>query len=288
MRLPRACVIAIVVSVAAAGACSRAGGPRRPSATSVDRSPVTGLLDHGDVRLSYRFEPPPDAIAPFPAVVIGHGSGEVRKEACRSLAANLLRRGYGVFCYDKRGVGDSTGTYASVGPINSHEVLPDLASDMAAGVRFLRARPDVDPTRIGLAGGSQAGWIIPHAAKLSRAAFMIILVGPTVTVGEEIYYSRFAEETTTPLRRLVGILPNYKGPRGFDPRPDLEEISTPGLWLLGGADRSIPTPETVAILDALIADGKPYTRKVYPGAGHGLDGINIWPDVDDWLRRVDR
>jgi pimeloyl-ACP methyl ester carboxylesterase len=280
--------MAVVVSAVVAASCSRSGGSRRSPGQPVDRSPVTGLLENGDVRLSYRFEPPPDAPAPFPAVVIGHGSGEVRKNACWSLASNLLRRGFGVFCYDKRGVGESTGTYTSVGPINSHEVVPDLASDMAAGVRFLRARQDVDANRIGLAGGSQAGWIIPLAAKLSRANFMIILVGPTVTVGEEIYYSRFAEETTTPLQTLVGILPNYKGPRGFDPRPDLEEIATPGLWLLGGADRSIPTPETVAILDALIASGKPYTRKVYPGAGHGLQGVNIWPDVDDWLRRVSR
>lgn len=64
--------------------------------------------------------------------------------------------------------------------------LGDLSSDMAAGAAFLRTLPDVDRTRIGLVGPSQAGWIIPVAAKRSHPAFMILLVGPTVTVGQEI------------------------------------------------------------------------------------------------------
>ena len=112
---------------------------------------------------------------------------------------------------------------------------------------------------------------------------MILLVGPTVSVGEEIYFSKFAEETTTPLARLQGLLKKYTGPRGFDPRPELEALDIPGLWLLGGVDRSIPTPETVAILDELIASGKPYTRIIYPKADHSLRGAAIWPDIDRWL-----
>ena len=101
---------------------------------------------------------------------------------------------------------------------------------------------------------------------------MILLVGPTVSVGEEIYYSKFAEETTTPFNELSAILAKYTGPRGYDPRPVLETLNVPGLWLLGEADRSIPTIETVAILDDLKARGRPFTRIVYPGAGHNLSG----------------
>ena len=64
---------------------------------------------------------------------------------------------------------------------------------------------------------------------------------------------------------------------------DLEALDIPGLWLLAGSDRSIPTPETVAILDDLIAAGKPYERVVYPKADHSLRGTAIWPDIDRWL-----
>ena len=39
----------------------------------------------------------------------------------------------------------------------------------------------------------------------------------------------------------------------------------------------------MAILDELIAAGKPYRRVVYPSAGHSLNGANFWPDVAAFL-----
>jgi uncharacterized protein len=182
------------------------------------------------------------------------------------------------------GVGESTGKYSMVGIANSEKMFDDLSSDMAAAAAFLRTLPDVDRTRVGLVGPSQAGWIIPVAAKRSHPAFMVLLVGPTVTVGQEIYYSRFAEETTTPFDELSRIVKEYRGPHGFDPRPYLEELTVPGLWLLGSMDRSIPTKESVAILDELIAAGKPYRRILYPSAGHSLNGADFWPDVAGFLK----
>jgi dipeptidyl aminopeptidase/acylaminoacyl peptidase len=86
------------------------------------------------------------------------------------------------------------------------------------------------------------------------------------------------------------VLKTFKGPHGYDPRPVLDGLTVPGLWLLGGADRSIPTPETVAILDALIARGKPFSKVVFPDADHSMRGANIWPEIDRWLEaaRVSR
>ena len=244
-----------------------------------------GLIENGQVQLSFRLTRPAGS-PPFPAVVIGHGSGQADKNTCRWLEGRFLERGYAVLCYDKRGVGKSTGTYSMVGPGNSHRMFADLASDMAAGIRFLRAQPDILDNRVGLVGWSQAGWIIPVAAELSKPAFMVILVGPTVSVGEEIYYSKFAEETTMPLEEAYAKLPGFKGNPGFDPRPVLATLDTPGLWLLGAEDRSIPTPKTVAILDELIAAGRPFTRVVYPGFGHNLGGAPFWADIDRWLART--
>jgi dienelactone hydrolase len=273
---------ALAVSVALTtglSACGAAVG----SPTQLPPRTVTGSFANGDVSLSYLLERPPGA-GPFPAVVIGYGSGEVRKEEFQFLASNMLSRGFAVLRYDKRGVGNSTGTYSMVGIQNSERMFADLSGDMAAGAELLRTLPDVDRTRVGLMGVSQAGWIIPLAARRSRPAFMFILVGPTVTVGQEIYYSQFAEETAKPFDELSKILEAYTGPHGFDPRPVLDELTVPGLWLLGSADRSIPTIETVEILDQLIAGGKPYTRIVYPFAGHSLNGANIWPDIEAFLR----
>jgi dienelactone hydrolase len=258
--------------------CQGAPDPAAPQPAAT----ATGEIENGDVRLSYRLDTPAGR-PPFPAVVIGHGSGRTVKDQCRGLADQMLRRGFATLCYDKRGVGESTGTYVNVGTRDSEAHFPRLASDMAAAVTLLRADPHIDRTRVGLIGPSQAGWIIPIAAQLSKPAFMILLVGPAVSVGEEMAYSSLTEKTALPVAEASARLAAYDGPRGFDPRPRLASLDVPGLWLLGAADRSIPTDITVAVLDGLIAQGRPFARVVYPGVDHDLRGANVWPDVDRWL-----
>lgn len=273
-------LVALAAALAACGTGAQTPGPPQPKV-------VNGSFANGDASLSYVLERP-DGPGPYPAVVIGHGSGETRKEAGAFFARQWLARGFAALRYDKRGVGGSTGTYAMVGVGNSERMFADLAGDMAAGVAMLRAQPDINTRRIGLMGPSQAGWIIPLAALKARPQFMVLVVGPTVTVGEEIYYSNFAEWSKTPLEELSGILKGFRGPHGYDPRPVLEKVTTPGLWILGLADRSIPTPETIAILDGLIARGKPFATVVFPDADHSLSGANMWPEIDRWLRALGR
>ncbi len=84
--------------------------------------------------------------------------------------------------------------------------------------------------------------------------------------------------------KIYQALPSYTGAHGFDPKPVLESLNVPGLWLLGGEDRSIPTPATVAILDQLIAAGKPYSHVVFPGYGHNVPPS--WPHIEQWLAKV--
>ena len=278
MRFSVSTVVLAVIVVA----CSP---PKTPTAATAARGSSTGFFTNGDVRLSYRLDLP-DRTGPVGAVVFGHGSGQQTKETCRFLADGFLSRGFATLCFDKRGVGQSTGTFVFVGARDSIPVFDDLASDMAAGVAFLRTRPEIDPARIGLAGVSQAGWIVPIAAQKSRAAFMVLLVGPTVSVGLEGFYSRIVEDTTAPVEDGYRQLPSFSGFHGFDPKPVLEGLSLPGLWLLGGEDRSIPTPATVAILDQLIASGHPYSHVVFPGFGHNLGGAPYWPEIDRWMTRV--
>ena len=57
--------------------------------------------------------------------------------------------------------------------------------------RLVLVEGDIDAGQIGLWGISQAGWIIPIAAAVSRGdvAFTIIVSGPTVSIAEENYYS---------------------------------------------------------------------------------------------------
>ena len=272
-------------ALGAALACVFCGSAAAPPFEPRGAETHNGFFVSGDVRLSYRLDLPART-GRVGAVVFGHGSGRQHKGSCRFLADGFLSRGFATLCYDKRGVGESTGTFVFVGANDSIPVFDDLASDLAAGVEFLRSHPDINAARIGLAGVSQAGWIVPIAATKSRPAFMILLVGPTVSVGVEGFYSRIVEHGGGSVEEGYRQLPSFSGYHGFDPKPVLDKLDVPGLWLLGGEDRSIPTPETVGILDGLIGSGRPYARVVFPGVGHDLSGAPIWTEIDRWLAKT--
>lgn len=270
-----------ILAAAAAGiACGQS--PTAPVPTS---QITDGFFNSGPVQLSYQLTVPPHT-APVGAVIFGHGSGLQQKSSCNifGVAGGFVSRGYATLCFDKRGVGQSTGQFVNPTPENSFVVFEDLASDIAAGVTFLRSRPEIDPDRIGIVGASQAGWIVPLAAQKTQPAFMMLIVAPTVSLGLEWFYSSIVEATNVPVEDGYNALPSFNGLHGFDPKPVLQSIEVPGLWLLGEMDRSIPTPATAAVLDELIGSGKPYSYVVYPGVGHGFPPN--WPDIDSWLAKI--
>src|SRR5258706_1743783 len=234
---------------------------------------------------------------PFPAVVLVHGSGRVTRSELSLMAREFLDRGIAVVAYDKRGVGGSTGQYSGVGPKNSDMMFDLLSADAIACAEAIRNRKDIDPRRLGLAGASQAGWIIPLAAiKTDIFSYLIILSGPAVNVGEEIFYSDLAGYDPGSIKGLSDEeidrrMKTFHGPNGYDPEPVLAKLQVPSIWILGAKDRSIPVEHTIANLNRLRDAGKlPMTVKVLPTADHSLldvethERIDFWPEVGAWLQ----
>ncbi len=214
----------------------------------------------------------------YPGAVLVHGSGRVTgDELLERAGRRLTAMGFAVLAYDKRGVGGSTGEYTSIGPGNSDRMFDLLAEDALAGIAALKARRDIDPSRVGLVGFSQAGWIMPLAASRSRdVSFVVIISGPAVSVGEEIAYSKLAGEDPGSEQGIADAeierrMRTFKGPHGYDPVPVLRTLSTPSLWILGEKDRSIPLARTVATLNDLArTQGRPISLHVIPGVNHRL------------------
>jgi dipeptidyl aminopeptidase/acylaminoacyl peptidase len=254
----------------------------------------TITFQNGDVTLAGTLDLPAGE-GPFPAIVTIHGSPPLTRNDIYNLRIShfFVQHGYAVLRYDKRGAGESTGKYTGVGTEEGEAQVSVLAEDALAGVQFLKNHDLIDSDMIGLAGHSQAGWIIPLAASKSPdVAFMIISSGPTSTVGQEIYYSDLvegdnAETTEISLAEASDMARDYTGPVGFDPIPALETIDIPGLWLLGAQDNSIPIPLTIEILDSLITDqGKDFSYIVYPNKDHSwrdVDTGQIYPILNDAL-----
>ena len=141
----------------------------------------------------------PPGSGPFPAVAMVHGSGPHGREEFQVFGADRALLGVAVLADDKRGIGQSRGTYP--GEAATPRTIDVLAKDAQAEVRYLASLPQVDATRVGLLGDSQAGWIIALAAARERAVrWAVPLVGPTVSVDESDGWGALAARR----RRAVG------------------------------------------------------------------------------------
>jgi len=124
----------------------------------------------------------------FPVVLLITGSGpQDRDEAIAGhrpflvLADYLTRQGIAVLRVDDRGVGRSTGDFS---PATSE----DFASDVLAGIAYLKTRKEINPKKIGLIGHSEGGIIAPMVAVKSPDVAFIVLMAGTGLTGEEILY----------------------------------------------------------------------------------------------------
>ncbi len=112
---------------------------------------------NGDVSLGGTVYAPRTA-GRHPAVVLVQGSGPEGRWGTAYIADALARRGVVALSYDKRGVGASTGDWRIA-------TFDDLAADARAAVHLLGRRPDVDPSRLGIYGHSQGGFLAPMIAR---------------------------------------------------------------------------------------------------------------------------
>jgi dienelactone hydrolase len=225
---------------------------------------------NGGTTLSGRLDLPAGN-ARSPLVVFVHGSGQRTREDYEPVAQQLIKAGYAVFRYDKRGVGKSKGDFIEVGTYNSNERIPMLAADAVAAIKKLKSHPRIDPKKIIVMGGSQAGWIIPVVASLTDVRATVLISGPTVSVGEEIYYSDLAEHGSQSQEAADKMLKDFKGPRGFDNTSYVAKMNKPSFWIFGGKDVSIPVRKCITRLDSISKATKlPIDMKIYPEADHGI------------------
>lgn len=256
-----------------------------------------------------------------PGVVLVHGSGQTSRKSMLLYAWIFASQGYATLAYDKRGVGQSEGG------VNEWKEFSfdDLASDAAAGYRFLQTRAGVNRQRVGFFGASQGGWVVALAAnQVEPPAFLIMASASVSTVAEDRIYGReaqvrhhgFGEKEINQARELI-LLDHQVTRSGqgfenlqatwnqyrdaawfrqvyqhteplpvndpyrewernildFDPRPHLNKLKAPILWIFGDPklDRFSPVQLSLARLAEAKATGMPYEIIQLDGAGHTLE-----------------
>jgi uncharacterized protein len=127
----------------------------------------------------------PKGSGPFAAAVLIAGSGPEDRDGTIAnhkpflvLSDYLTRRGIAVLRYDKRGIGQSTGSADMA-------TTMDLAGDAQYALAYLKTRKDIDPARIGLIGHSEGAMIAPTIAASSPDLPWVVLLAAPATKGED-------------------------------------------------------------------------------------------------------
>jgi pimeloyl-ACP methyl ester carboxylesterase len=58
--------------------------------------------------------------------------------------------------------------------------------------------------------------------------------------------------------------------RLYDPAPVVAKLETPSLWIFGGEDSSMPSGDSIDILEELQSQGRPISVEVFPETEHGI------------------
>jgi uncharacterized protein len=245
----------------------------------------------------------PPGAGPHPALVWVHGAGLQTRNYFPDLPALCAGAGFAVLTYDKRGAGQSGGTFP--GDRADAFSIDALARDAEAALRFLAAQPGIDRTRVGLAGHSQGGWIAPLAASREPAArFVVSFAGPALSQGETDHWAQIAgagnsRPTQTEDEMEADVL--RQGSSGYEPLPALRALRVPSLWLFGRLDYVVPSRLSVGRLRSI---GDDFAIELFPKANHALvetqTGLTtemlasdrfapgLFPAVRSWLAAVGR
>ncbi len=130
----------------------------------------------------------PRGSGPFPAALMITGSGpQDRDESLMGhkpfwvIADFLTRHGVAVLRVDDRGVKQSTGNSAMT-------TFPEMASDVLAGVHFLKGRKEIDGKKIGVIGHSEGGIVGPLAASESADIAFVVMLAGTGVPGDQLLH----------------------------------------------------------------------------------------------------
>jgi len=140
---------------------------------------------------------------------------------------------------------------------------------MGAGL-YMRSRPDVDPKKIGLWGGSYGGYLT--ALGLAKASDLF-------AAGVDIHG---VHDWNVVIKNFV---PGYQPEKAAEaarlafessPMPYVKDWRSPVLLIHGDDDRNVPFSETVDIMEALRKQEVYFEQLIFPDEVHGFLLHNNW------------
>ena len=224
------------------------------------------------------------------AIVTITGSGpEERDEAIgidgyrpfRQFADSLARRGIATLRMDDRGTGASKGVHKGA-------TSADFGEDIRAGLAYLRTRPEIDTTHLGLLGHSEGAIIAPIVALKEPSLRALVLLAGVARPAREVldfqmknninHNARFSQTQKDSainaipqaVEKMMAADPWMAYFLVHDPAADARQLKTPAVLMLTGAnDQQADARQIPDWMAAFVAAGnKDVTAQVLPGLNH--------------------
>jgi dipeptidyl aminopeptidase/acylaminoacyl peptidase len=233
----------------------------------------------------FYYQRPPAEGEKRPVVVSVHGGPEGQATPTfNPLVQWLALSGYAVATPNVRG---STGYGKSFAHLDDKEKREDSVRDLAEVGKFLAARPDVDPARIALMGGSYGGYMVLAGLTLypDQWAAGVDIVG--------IANFRTFLEQTAPYRRALreaeygSLTKDGAFLDRVSPIHKVERIKAPLMVVHGTRDPRVPIGEAKQIAEAVKKRGLPVNLLTFEDEGHGIakrkNRLVAFPAMVDFL-----
>ncbi|MCC5929396.1 MAG: alpha/beta hydrolase [Cyclobacteriaceae bacterium] len=254
------------------------------------------------------FMKPDNSMAKRPTLIALGGGDSVCEDICLVFGLNDQDRGYNIVTVDLPGMGSTA--------LDGMLMTPRPEKAMSVVIDYILARPDVDPDRLALWGGSLGGYNVPRVAVHDNRIKAVIANSIILNLHEyfvqvkevetlakyenTFWFSMVAKLFGSWLAGLYNVMDTWKWKWGvntlaewlevckeyvFDP----SEIDVPILMLVGEDELAFPNSKCFHE-DAMAKIKHPQKKLVVGSASLGAGGKNMLPNFSlirettfDWL-----
>lgn len=279
-------------------AFAAAAWPARPQNYAPDRTASSKALEvaivRSEVTLGGTFLLPTAVPGRAPAMLLLSGSGAQDRDGTimsgyrpmREIAEALAEAGIATLRLDDRGVGESSGAYASA-------TIADLAEDARAAIDWLARQPEVDPARVGIVGHSEGALVAMQAVADGAPVHALALLSASASLGRVIlaaqqHYgaARLVRDSTPAIRdslvaalatdaaRALDVLASESSALRYfleyEPGKVARRLDVPALVMHGSTDRQVDVTEADRLSRALRRRGASVSVQLLGGVNHLL------------------
>jgi dipeptidyl aminopeptidase/acylaminoacyl peptidase len=229
------------------------------------------------------FLPPRTAArgTPAPVIIFPTGADALPEEQLFRGAQEMTARGAGVLVFNGPGQGKSI-------RVHGIPTIPDYERVFTAAVDYLMGRNDVDHDRVGLIGGSMAGYYAPRAVSFEHRIKACVVWGALYDVLADLYdpYPPLHEQ----LQWITGTNSDEEARAflaDFNLEGKLANITCPMLVTHGTRDHMVPVSSAQRLFDEIPVADK--TLRLFDDevGGSGHCSVDNWTQVVayqiDWV-----